>query len=118
MIDTNVRHNISIRGTTGRVVVGNKGCHADPSVGNNLRVVGSKGAVAICYMHIRNNLRVSGATGPRIGIFHNTVRGNVQLFGNHVSIATRLWDNSAHQFLCKSNTPRPSGHDNHGVLRG
>lgn len=69
VLDTEVGHNLKVRGATDMVHIGNAGCVLDPVVGNNIQVRKSHN-VLICYMTTKNNISVTGSDG-RISLFHN-----------------------------------------------
>jgi hypothetical protein len=80
VLDTEVRRNLMVRGATGRVVIGNAGCRLDPVVGNNIAVTDSR-HVSICWMTVKNNVRVTGNDGA-ISLFHNDVGRNIEVSRN------------------------------------
>ena len=80
ILDTEVEHNIMVRGATHDVVIGNAGCKFDPVVGNNIKVDNSHN-VAICWMTVDNNVMVRGNDG-RITLMNNTVGNNIDVSRN------------------------------------
>lgn len=80
VLDTEVRRNLMVRGATDDVTIGNEGCRLDPVVGNNITVTRSHD-VAICWMTVKNNIRVTGNDG-RISLFHNDVGRNITIARN------------------------------------
>jgi hypothetical protein len=85
IIDSVVRHNIKIRGTTQDVVIGNVNCRFDPHVGNNILVADSHN-VAICWMTVDNNIKVSSNDG-RINLKHNKAGNNISVTNNLAYVA-------------------------------
>lgn len=80
ILDTPVARNIQIHGATHDVIIGNRGCRFDPTVGNNIKVLNSHN-VAICWMTVDNNIKVSGNDG-RIALFHNKAGNNISITNN------------------------------------
>ncbi len=81
VIDSTILRNIMVRNTVRGVVIGNDGCRADPTVGNNLKVSNTGGNVAICFMHTRNNLTVRNTVGL-VGVFDNCAGNNLTVVGS------------------------------------
>jgi len=80
ILDTEVGHNIMIRGATRNVIIGNAGCRFDPVAGNNIKVSNSHN-VAICWMTVKNNVMVRGNDG-RITLLSNNVGRNIDVSRN------------------------------------
>jgi hypothetical protein len=85
VLDTAVRHNLMVRGATQDVVIGNRGCRQDPTVGNNLKVTKSHN-VAICWMTTKNNIKVTRNDG-RISLFHNHAGRSIDVSRNLAYVA-------------------------------
>ena len=85
LIDTALRRNVMVRGATEDVVIGNSGCRFDPTVGNNL-VVRNSHNVVICWMTVKNNIKVVGNDG-RISLFNNKVGSNISVSRNEAYVA-------------------------------
>jgi hypothetical protein len=84
VLDTTVGHNLMVRGATGDVIIGNRGCGVDPVVGNNIKVTKSHN-VAICWMQTKNNLTVTRNDG-RINVSNNDVGRNLTVSRNEALV--------------------------------
>jgi hypothetical protein len=103
VLDTTVAHNLMIRGATDDVVIGNRGCRFDPTVGNNIKVTKSHD-VAICWMQVKNNLTVTGNDG-RINVSHNDVGRSLSISRNLAYVAdSGVTHRSAGAIRVKHNT--------------
>ncbi|WP_205472259.1 hypothetical protein [Nocardioides sp. SYSU D00038] len=130
VIDTEVRRNIMVMGATHDVVIGSRGCAYDPVAGNNIMVKKSHNVV-VCWMTVKNNIKLSQNDG-RISLFRNTVGRNIQVTNNlayapqagdgqHKRInAIRLRHNRAGGHITVSrNAGRPViAHHNSPAIRG
>jgi hypothetical protein len=88
VIDSPVDHNIKVSGATQDVIIGHFNCKFDPVAGNNIMVKDSHN-VAICWMSVGNNIKVSGNDG-RINVHHNTVDNNISVTNNDAYVAQPL----------------------------
>lgn len=80
ILDTAVAHNVMVQGTTHNTVIGDRGCNFDPVAGNNVMVKDSHN-VAICYMTVDNNIRVTGNDG-RLVLRYNDAGNNIHVVDN------------------------------------
>ncbi|MPZ62377.1 MAG: hypothetical protein GEU93_14005 [Propionibacteriales bacterium] len=81
ILDTDVRRNLMVAGSTGTTKIGNAGeCSYDPAVANNIVVRGSH-HVLVCQMSVGNNLTIRRNDG-RITVRDNTVDNNLKVNRN------------------------------------
>lgn len=118
VINTEVQRNIHIRHAERKVKIGTAGCRMDPPVGNNLKVTRSHN-VAICFMTVDNNIRITrndgrillrnSVAGQNISVTNNLAYNRKPGDGHHRRIAAiRLRDNVAgRHIVVKRNADRP-----------
>ncbi len=124
VVGTGASGNINLAGTRGRIVIGSQGCAVDPSVGNNITLIGNHGTIAICFMTVGETITLQG-NHRTIGAFHNTV-GNPFIVQHNDAVFIRIRHNRiglsgggsllVHNNTTTGNTRRPNGlrlYDNH-----
>jgi hypothetical protein len=93
VIGTGTAGNINLTGTTGRIVIGSKGCAVDPSTGNNIILMDNHGTIAICFMTVGETVMLRD-NDDTIGVFGNAI-GNPLVVQNNTAAFIRLRDNEA-----------------------
>lgn len=77
---TEVTRNLMVRGATGTVHIGPKGCRYDPVVGNNV-IVRNSHNVLICFTSVDNNIMVRNNDG-RITLRDSSAGNNIMVNRN------------------------------------
>ncbi len=92
VVGTGTTGNITLTGTTGKIVIGSEGCVVDPAVGNNITLIDNEGNIAICFMTTGETIKVQGTDDGRIGI-HDNVVGNSLLVQDNTGSRITLTNN-------------------------
>ncbi|MDQ4038573.1 MAG: hypothetical protein M3313_09550 [Actinomycetota bacterium] len=93
VVGTGTTGNITLTGTTGKIVIGSEGCRVDPAVGNNITLIDNEGNISICYMTVGETINVQGTDDGRIGIHNNTV-GNSLIVQDNTGARITLTNNN------------------------
>lgn len=110
---TEVTRNLMVRGATGTVHIGPKGCRYDPVVGNNL-VVRNSHNVLICFTSVDNNITVRNNDG-RVTI-RDSVAGNNLRANRNLAYAPKAGDPKTRKAAAIRLLRNQA--DNHIVARG